>query len=339
MMLKLSIIVTIYNGERYLNKCIDSILAQTYTDFELVLVDDGSRDGSLEICREYEKIDPRIVVLHKENEGLVAARKSGVSVAKGEYIGFVDCDDFIDTDMYSKLMEPAQEHESDIVVGGLVLDYSDHTVKKYNAIPAGYYGESDMRSEIVSRMLTYSGFLEFGIIPGVVVKVFKKEILEKALSKVPDNINIGEDVSITAHAFGAASSVSIIPSASYHYVQYEGSMIHKFNPKRFDYIRNLYNCLVTVESEDYKKQIPLYMSWMIFGVIAECVKKSGYTKKEIKKYLLNVLNDDITKESLKNADTSRISNKDKIKIFLMRYKLVGALYFILGGSSGEENKH
>ena len=338
-MKKLSIIVPIYNAEKTLNKCIDSIITQEYRDLEIILVDDGSRDNSLEICNEYAQRDGRITVHHKENAGLVAARKTGVELASGEYIGFVDSDDFIDTDMYSKLMEQAQEHESDIVVGGLVLDYSDHTVKKCNAIPAGYYGESDMRSEIVPRMLTYSGFLEFGIIPGVVVKVFKKEILEKALPKVPDNINIGEDVSITAHAFGAASSVSIIPSASYHYVQYEGSMIHKFNPKRFDYIRNLYNCLVTAESEDYKKQIPLYMSWMIFGVIAECVKKSGYTKKEIKKYLLNVLNDDITKESLKNADTSRISNKDKIKIFLMRYKLVGALYFILGGSSGEENKH
>ena len=103
-MFSLSIIVPIYNGERYLRKCIDSILSQTYTDFELILVDDGSKDSSLEICREYEKNDSRVVVFHKENAGLVAARKSGVSIAKGEYIGFVDCDDYIDDDMYSQLM-------------------------------------------------------------------------------------------------------------------------------------------------------------------------------------------------------------------------------------------
>lgn len=326
---KLSIVVPIYNGEKYLRKCVDSILSQKFTDFELIMVDDGSKDGSLGVCYEYEKADSRVVVFHKENAGLVAARKSGVSIAKGEYIGFVDCDDYIDDNMYSELMENAEKVGVDIVVGGVILDYSDRSENKYNLISAGCYDKLVMQTEIVSRMLTYSDFVKFGIIPGVVVKIFKKEVLEKAFDKVSNELTIGEDVAITAHSFACANSVSIIRSAAYHYVQYEESMIHKFNPKRFDYVRNLYNCIMTVENEDYKKQIPLYTSWLIFGAVAECIKRSDYEKKEMKDYILNILNDDISKKCLKEADVSKLSFKDKTKIFLMRNKMIGALMVLI----------
>lgn len=321
----------IYNGERYLKRCIESILAQTYTDFELILVDDGSQDGSLEICREYERMDSRVVVFHKENAGLVAARKSGVSISSGEYIGFVDCDDFIDKDMYSQLMESALSTHADITVSELVVDYSDHSVHLSNSIPVGYYDEIAVKNEIIPQMLTHSGFLNFGIIPGVVVKVFKKDILERALPKVPDNITIGEDVAITALSFALAKSASVIDSAAYHYVQYDDSMIHKFNPKRFDCVKNLYDCIVSVENESYKKQIPLYMSWMIFGVIAECIKSSGYNRKNTKKYIAAILNDDISRKCIGIADASNLSFKDKTKVFLMKHKMVKLLTVLIRG--------
>ena len=328
---KLSIVVPIYNGEKYLRKCADSILSQNFIDFELVLVDDGSKDGSLEICYEYEKADSRVVVFHKENAGLVAARKSGVSIAKGDYIGFVDCDDYIDGDMYCELISTAEKDGSDIVAGGVLLEYKYSNSEAYHLISTGYYNKLHMSKYVFPKMLTYSGFVNFGIIPGVVVKIFKKEVLEKAFDKVSNELTIGEDVAITAHSFDCANSVSIIHSASYHYVQYEESMIHKFNSKRFDYVRNLYNCIMTVENEDYKKQIPLYISWLIFQSITECIKKSGYTKKEMKDYILNILNDDISKRCLKESDASKLSIKDKTKIFLMKHKMVCALMILMRG--------
>lgn len=96
----ISIIVPVYNVEAYLCRCIDSILAQTFTDFELILVDDGSPDNCSSICDEYAKKDSRIVVVHKENGGLSDARNTGLDIAKGEYIGFVDSDDFIHPQTY-----------------------------------------------------------------------------------------------------------------------------------------------------------------------------------------------------------------------------------------------
>ena len=328
---KLSIIVPIYNGEKYLKKCLDSILAQTYTDFELILVDDGSKDNSLEICREYERLDSRVVVFHKENAGLVAARKSGVSIASGEYIGFVDCDDFINEDMYSQLMGSALSNHADITVSELIVDYSDHSVRPSNLIPSGYYEGIAVSNEIIPKMLTHSGFMNFGIIPGVVVKVFKKEILENALPKVPDIITNGEDVAITAHSFVLAQSVSVIESAAYHYIQYDDSMIHKFNPNRFEHVCNLYNCLINVDNEDYQKQIPLYMSWLIWGVVAECIKKSGYGKQDIRNYVSNILNNEITRKCLNSASRRGLPFKDKIKLFLMKHKMIDLLVVLVGG--------
>ncbi|MCB8516908.1 glycosyltransferase, partial [Enterococcus durans] len=99
-MCEISIIVPIYNVEQYLRKCVDSILAQTFTDFEVILVDDGSPDNSGAICDEYAKLDSRVRVIHKENGGLSDARNAGIEIAKGKYLGFVDSDDFIDKDMY-----------------------------------------------------------------------------------------------------------------------------------------------------------------------------------------------------------------------------------------------
>ncbi len=114
----ISVIVPVYNVEEYIHRCIDSILAQTFKEFELILVDDGSPDQSGKICDEYALIDSRIKVIHKKNGGLSDARNAGLEVAQGEYIGFVDSDDFIESDMYEKLLEACKENSSQIAMCG-----------------------------------------------------------------------------------------------------------------------------------------------------------------------------------------------------------------------------
>lgn len=110
----ISVIVPVYNVEKYLSKCIDSILAQTYKNLEIILVDDGSPDNCPKICDEYAKKDNRIKVIHKENGGLSAARNVALDIAKGEYIGFVDSDDFIAEDMYEVLYNLAEKYNAEI---------------------------------------------------------------------------------------------------------------------------------------------------------------------------------------------------------------------------------
>ena len=122
---KISVIVPVYNVEKYLRKCIESILNQTFREFELILVDDGSTDSSGKICDEYALKDSRIKVIHKENGGASSARNAGLDVAKGEYIGFVDSDDWIEMDMYGELYRLIKENNTDISVCGI------NNIKRY----------------------------------------------------------------------------------------------------------------------------------------------------------------------------------------------------------------
>lgn len=108
-MIKLSIIVPIYNAQNHLKKCIESIINQTEKDIEIILIDDGSTDDSLKICNEYQRKDFRINVIHQNNSGVSIARNQGIKIAKGEYIGFVDSDDWIDLDMFKRLLEEAKK--------------------------------------------------------------------------------------------------------------------------------------------------------------------------------------------------------------------------------------
>ena len=114
----ISVIVPVYNVEAYLARCVDSILAQTYHNLEIILVDDGTKDSSDKICDAYAEKDPRIRVIHKENGGLSSARNAGIDIARGEYLGFVDSDDWIEPEMYETMLELAKKHDAKIVCGG-----------------------------------------------------------------------------------------------------------------------------------------------------------------------------------------------------------------------------
>lgn len=118
----LSIVIPIFNVEKYLSKCIESVLIQTYDDFELILVDDGSPDNCGRICDDYAKKDNRIIVIHKENGGVSSARNAGLDIAKGKYIGFVDPDDYIDKDMYYDMIMSAEKNNADIVCCNWFVD-------------------------------------------------------------------------------------------------------------------------------------------------------------------------------------------------------------------------
>ncbi len=126
---ELSIIVPVYKVEPYLRRCVDSILAQTFRDFELILVDDGSPDGCPDICDEYAAKDSRIIVIHQKNQGVSAARNAALDIARGEYIGFVDSDDWIEPEMYEKLIDAIKENGTDVAICGSA--YADESGVSY----------------------------------------------------------------------------------------------------------------------------------------------------------------------------------------------------------------
>ena len=327
-MKKLSVIVPIYNAEKTLTKCVDSILNQEYSNMEIILVDDGSCDNSLELCRKYANQDNRVVVYHKENAGLVAARKSGAELATGEYIGFVDSDDYLDEDMYSSLMKEANEKNSDIVIGGIQHDYPNQTITStLNSLPTGYYDRIAVEKAVIPNMLMKKGFYRYGIIPGVVVKVFKRELIRKSLEHVDNTITLGEDVAITSYAILGAESISVVENVGYHYIQTETSMIRGYNPGHFDALCKMYLCIDRISEPAYRKQTGGYFACVLYGILADCVRHDKIY--ETKTPLKRMLDDPITVKALSEADVSGWCFSDKLKVFLMKHKAERLLTAIL----------
>lgn len=212
----LSVIVPVYNVEEYLDKCVASIVAQTYRMLEIILIDDGSDDNSGKLCDEWKKRDSRIVVVHKKNEGLVKARKTGVQLAKGSYIGYVDADDWIEPNMYEVLMQVIQRQGCDIVASGRIEEYPTESRVCPNQLEEGLYlGEKKQR--LYSSMLCTEGGRLFSLYPTVWDKVFKRDALYEWQMKVPDELRVGEDVACVYPALLHAKGICIVNDCFYHY--------------------------------------------------------------------------------------------------------------------------
>lgn len=149
----ISIIVPIYNAERYLKRCINSILNQSYTDLEIILVDDGSTDQSLDICKYYMHNDTRIKLIQQENSGVAAARNAGLRIAKGEYITFVDSDDYIERNMYEKMIGIVNQYHCDIVMCDCVKEFDNYTEIYTHNIRPGFYNREQIEKEYFPHLL------------------------------------------------------------------------------------------------------------------------------------------------------------------------------------------
>ena len=167
----ISVIVPVYNVEPYIRKCVESILAQTHANLELILVDDGSPDNSGAICEEYAQKDPRVIVIHQENTGQAGARNRGIALAKGEYIGFVDSDDWIAPDMYQTMLESAERNNCDLVICGRYVVRGE---KNWLASDFNMAQELVMDTQdAMKRFLTYRA-----IDSSSVDKLYKRELLQ-----------------------------------------------------------------------------------------------------------------------------------------------------------------
>ena len=220
-----SIIVPIYNVEAELRKCVSSILAQTYKDIEVILVDDGSPDNCGTICDEYARMDNRIVVIHKQNEGLVNARKSGLEKSSGQFISYVDGDDWIEENFIQNLVDCQQKYNVDIVAAGFAKDIGDDSEKFTNIISSGLYDKKKMITDVYPRMICAGPYFYFGICSYVWNKLFKKELLYDCQMAVDPRISIGEDTAVVFPVLLKANSLYISENNSYHYYQKAYSML------------------------------------------------------------------------------------------------------------------
>lgn len=221
---KISIIVPVYNIDQHLRKCLDSILAQTFTNFEVIVVNDGSTDQSGEICDEYAKKDERVQVIHQENGGVSSTRNAGVGRATGDYIGFVDGDDYLDKDMYKRLYQACIETGSSIAICKLGREIDG---KLTNNDIGEFYTRELKHEEAMSEL--FKGVLyRFSLCS----KLFKKECFENILFPVG---RIHEDLSTTYKLFANANQVIYLNFIGYIYVKQKNSILTTaYYKKRLD---------------------------------------------------------------------------------------------------------
>lgn len=222
----LSIIVPIYGVEKYLVQCVQSILNQSFLDFEVILVNDGSMDSCSFICDTFAKKDQRVKVIHKENGGLVSARKAGLAISKGVYIGYVDGDDWIESEMYQELLKYAQKYEADIVIAGYTEELNGKiTEVLYNNLDEGLYTDDRLSKELYPKMINTGIFSQFGIYSYLWNKIFKRNLIIPVQMDVDNNIFMAEDAACTYPAILKAKTIYVKHSAKYHYRQRFNSMV------------------------------------------------------------------------------------------------------------------
>lgn len=212
-----SIIVTIYNVEEYLDKCVESIKKQTYSQIEIILVDDGSEDQSGMICDRLKKNDDRIKVIHQKNQGIIAARSRGILEAKGDYVVFVDADDWVDENMCKLFKQSIDKHYPDFVLGGLTKEYLSYSQRIKNVISAGYYDENDLEEKIYPRMIYTGRFFEKGLESYICAKAIKKNLILNVVDSIDKEIGFAEGGVWLYSCMLQASSVDIIDEIVYHY--------------------------------------------------------------------------------------------------------------------------
>lgn len=216
----ISVIVPIYNTLQYLEQCVGSILNQTYRDLEIILVDDGSSYLCGKACDEYGLRDSRIKVIHKENGGSTSARKAGLEIANGDFVSFVDGDDWIEPYYYEKMVSAQEKTGADMVLSGHFHDIGKDSRKVKDNFPTGVY----TREQLLPALLYAGQFFEYGIQPHMVTKLFKREILRKTQMCVDDHIVIGEDAAVVYPSVLEAEKIVVLDVCAYHYVQHPDSM-------------------------------------------------------------------------------------------------------------------
>lgn len=274
----LSVIVPVYNEEKYLKECLNSIINQTYSNLDIILVDDGSEDCSGDICEEYAILDKRISVIHQPNNGMINARYTGVKCAKGDYIIFCDADDFVDKNAYEYLMNTALGHSADVVTSGCYRYYSEeYTVKDVCArVEEGFYSKELIREKIIPIMLWQENYNTWGIDPSLCSKVIKKDVLIQQYTKLKEyNFSFGEDSSVLFPSLLEIEKLYISHKCFYFHRQRMREHPAGYIQDRYfpDQLLKLYNYLYSVFERDENFQGLKMQLDMFFAKSSQFIKQ------------------------------------------------------------------
>lgn len=255
--LKISVIVPVYNEIQYLEECVSSICNQTYTNLEIILVDDGSSSQCREMCDEYPDRDRRIRVIHKENGGSLSARRRGIEEATGDYVAFVDSDDWIELELYQKIVEAISEKEPDMITASNYFrNYADgRSMNAFENNRTGYWVKAEFEKEVLPHFIKTNNFFDTEFPISMWAYLFKTDFARKIVSKIDDRIKTSEDYTFLMFALLKAESFAAISYRGHHYRSNVNSKTHTLKNMK-ELLRPVYETVNgEIEKSEYTEQV------------------------------------------------------------------------------------
>lgn len=330
-MKKLSIVVPVYNVEKYLARCLDSLLQQTYKEIEIILVNDGSTDTSPQICDRYSDLDDRVIVIHKTNGGLSSARNAGLNAAKGDYLGFVDSDDDVEIDMFEKLVNIIEEQNVDFVMCDYIriLDNGSRYLKT-TKLASGRYDKKRIIEEIFPNLIMGND-LNYGPLLSVWHCLYRTDFLRENNIRFDEEIKWSEDnifsaeVGLNANSFYYQKGLAL-----YHYYQNEGSISNSYRPGAWDIYRKMNDHLHLkfdgVKNYDFSRQLDLHLIYYA----CNCLQQASHlTPESGRSYIREILSNKDLKHALMLRPGPSVSLKLLIQLTLMKYQLADLMFYLI----------
>lgn len=324
-MLKLSVIMPIYKSELYLKRGIDSILKQHYSNIELILVDDGSPDQCPQICDEYAELDQRVKVIHQKNAGVAAARNAGLRKASGDYIIFVDSDDYIEHDMYSSMVEIIESYHCDVVMCDCVKEFPDHSEIYTHDIRGGYYDAVQLKKEYYPHLLMMEN-VEYPATISNYVCMFRNVGKDsKKYVEYEKGIRYSEDLLFGARLMRHAESFYYLKGKiGYHYCMNPESATHVFVKDKWKDYQKLHQKIKQYFQEDegfdFSNQIDLCLLFFLYNACGDIICTNKLNKKQKKGLLEDILNTESVREMFGRINVFKLQISWKLKIVTLLYK-------------------
>lgn len=310
-----SVIIPVYNVEKYISRCIDSVLTQTYDNYEIILVDDGSKDSSYYICKQYATANKKIKLCHKENGGVSSARNLGLKNANGEYIAFIDADDYVD-DNYLKILIGGIE-DSDISICGyyrvcgktVEARLVEHEITQYN------------KKQFLEKILNVQN--GFGLCH---MKLIRHSIIENIM--FDEQLKVGEDAFFMANISNKVNCVTYINEPLYYYYFNENSLVRAYNNQ---YLYNYYDAMLKMyeyinDNKIQSDSIYNYIAYHVLLILVNyCCNRSNKEKIKSIKHIYKI---DLFNKAIKLSNYSQLTITRKISLFAMKYRLILLAYLI-----------
>ncbi|MFB5197821.1 glycosyltransferase [Neobacillus sp. KR4-4] len=330
--INVSIIVPVYNAEKYIAHCIESLINQKLEACEFIFINDGSSDNSVAIINEYKKSDNRIKLFNQENQGVSAARNAGLNAAVGDYIGFVDADDFVENEMYKVLYDLAIQGNCDIVISNFQSKMEGHHVISNYHFPKNI----NLNAEYVQQTLI-PYFLKKDDLNTVCTKIYKRDLITHAHAFFPQNLALGEDGLFNMQCFSFAKAVRFIDYAGYHYREVEGSATRNIAKK--DYFSQAIEVYNRMLPEEFVTNMDLQTIKKLQSIkLMDCVMAYLYIyfkpTKELSfikryQYIKNMINNQFVREALpryKMEMLPKFGRYEKIVISMIERRSILGLY-------------